>query len=211
MTYKEYVETTGNNRKWRWVKLTCPNCHKSFRQKIWVDKESYLSWGHTHCTRCGEKVRLDQLVSLTKEKEMKYGKIYDYRSREEAKAFIGKKGVFNDYLKEIYEDPDAYEPEELVNIEEHSQIPYNKHNGHSYQFFRPLIEEPQLMTNRQLSEWIAKGYGECSDDDGTYISAHHYYDAFSEDKPVLKNILIRRWHSDEWILPTVEVYEEDCR
>lgn len=72
-------------------------------------------------------------------------------------------------------------------------------------------EEPARMTNRQLAEWCARGFGQFGSKD-----CNCYYNEFvtnrtREDEPVEKGTLIRPWGSDEWIEPTVDIYERDCK
>lgn len=75
---------------------------------------------------------------------------------------------------------------------------------------REYRAESKRMTYRQLAEWLAKGNGEhtttLAEDAVTSIK---YYKT-SVDKEVLDVCKIRRWGSDEWIEPTVDVYLEDC-
>ena len=67
------------------------------------------------------------------------------------------------------------------------------------------------MTNRQLSEWLAKGNGECTYTDTKQVFYSWVYFKGDEDKPVEKDyVLIRRWGDTEWSKPTKAIYEEDC-
>ncbi len=75
---------------------------------------------------------------------------------------------------------------------------------------KPEEEKPRLMTNRQLACWVTKGNGEYRYGEGCTVFSYHSYDPFDEKKPVRDIVRIRRWGSDEWILPTVDVYVEDC-
>ena len=74
-------------------------------------------------------------------------------------------------------------------------------------------EEPKkIMTCRQLAELLAKGYGECIAFyyDGTSSLVCIKYDYFQNDEEntVKKEMRIRPWGSDEWLEPTVDIYEE---
>ena len=143
---------------------------------------------------------------------MKFGEVYDYRNAEEAKQYIGKKGVFSHNLKEIIESPAEFGYQyTLSEVEEMNDFPYLNQNRTRFQFFRPLLEDDELMTNRQLAEWLAKGNGECSA--GNSVSVFSVYSYFSEDadKPVRYDILICRWNDTEWVKPTRAIHEEDCK
>ena len=67
------------------------------------------------------------------------------------------------------------------------------------------------MTNRELARWIVEGNGEwsCYDTFSTYNDEHVYssytYRLYDENKEVNSNIRIRKWDSDEWREPLVEV------
>ena len=69
-----------------------------------------------------------------------------------------------------------------------------------------------LMSNRQVSELLAKRYGECTflydDETISRIGTSLSYAKGNEDLPVHTNLRIRPWGSDEWLEPTVDIYEE---
>lgn len=70
------------------------------------------------------------------------------------------------------------------------------------------VDEPKkLMTYRQLAELMAKGYGEFRLRHSLLVKTHFKYDINNEDKPK-NDVLIRPWGSDEWLDPTVDIYEE---
>jgi len=73
-------------------------------------------------------------------------------------------------------------------------------------------EKPKKMTNRQLAEWLAKGNGEHSYGEGKDDPAFTYwsYDQEEMNLPIEEEVVIRPWGSDEWIEPTVDIYERDC-
>ena len=67
------------------------------------------------------------------------------------------------------------------------------------------------MTYRELAEWLAKGNGEFRPNQTSgmaYTTSNYRYDCTPDIIPI--DYKIRRWGSDEWIEPTVDVYEEDC-
>lgn len=78
---------------------------------------------------------------------------------------------------------------------------------------KPEEEKPKRMTNRQLAEWLAKGNGEHSYGEGKNDPAFTYwsYDAEEMNLPVEEEVVIRPWGSDEWIEPTVDIYNRDCK
>ncbi len=141
----------------------------------------------------------------------KYGEIFDYRVKGLAKCYIGKQGIFSDYLYKITEHPEGGIRGTLNRIYDiNVPDPFNMGRT-SFQFFRPILEEekPELMTNRQLAEWVGQGYGQLKH--GAIVSNSVAYSVGDEEDTVDNGCLVRRWDSDEWILPTVDVYEEDCR
>lgn len=145
---------------------------------------------------------------------MKFGEIYTYKNAEEAKQYIGKKGVFSDCLRRIEETPSECFGGYLVKVKNEAAGPFNVAEGNGFQFFRPILEE-ELMTNRQLAEWVGKGYGEYILHDNTMtgekmVSHNNGYLEGQEDEPVEDYILIRRWRDTEWSKPTKAIYEEDC-
>ena len=56
-------------------------------------------------------------------------------------------------------------------------------------------DKDTLMTNLQLAEWLAKGNGQYKFRNGYAVG----------------DILIRPWGTDEWIKPSLEIYERDCK
>ena len=139
---------------------------------------------------------------------MRYGRIFDYRNRHEAK--IGRRYLFADVLEYLV-DPE----EKMHDFGELSRIsadpyPFCKDGYSHFQFIREVIEEPALMTHRQLSEWLAKGNGQMRSA-GALLYSLLVYEPKNEHDAVGKNIRIRRWDSDEWVVPTVDIYERDCR
>lgn len=103
---------------------------------------------------------------------------------------------------------------------EGKQIQYKDINGNWKDAYKPawrdeeeyrIKPEASRMTYRQLAEWLAKGNGEgtttLSEDIATIIT----YPKDKESTYVIPEYKIRRWGSDEWIEPTVDVYMEDCK
>lgn len=143
---------------------------------------------------------------------MKYGKVLTYKDADEARKLIGKKVVGSYCLSKIENYPEKIEPEILTGIDDELDFIFKAGDYYGFQFIREVIEEePQIMTNRQLSEWCGKRKGEY-----TYLDYNHVFSAFeyrkdAENKPVYNDLRIRPWDSEEWVLPTVDIYERDCK
>ena len=144
---------------------------------------------------------------------MKYGRVLTYKNSEEAKELIGKKVVGSDYLYAITENPETRCISVLESTTDCVVIsPLFKTSDGNYQFIREVIEEkPQLMTHRQLAEWIAKGNGEYSSTSYNHAFSSYDYTKEHENDPVSDKVLIRPWDSEEWVIPTVDIYERDCK
>ena len=72
---------------------------------------------------------------------------------------------------------------------------------------------PTLMTYRQLSEWMAKGFGEVRQGNGRSYSRVTYLDYWgeaTENNVVSASYEIRYWQTAEWLKPTVAIYQKDC-
>lgn len=142
---------------------------------------------------------------------MRFGEIFTYRNAKEAKKYLGKKGVFSHNLKQIMENPAEFGYRyTLSEVEEMKDFPYLNQNRARFQFFRPILEEEELMTNRQFAEWLAKGKGECTLEKSLRTYSHYDYPRTNEHGSVPDSILIRHWGDTEWSKPTKAIYEEDC-
>ena len=141
---------------------------------------------------------------------MKYGRVLTYKDAEEAKKLIGKKVVGSYCLSKIENYPEKIEPEILTGIDDELDFIFKAGDYYGFQFIREIIEEeePQIMTDRQLAEWCAKGNGEYALTFNIYT--HYSYSRYEEDSQVPDHIRIRSWDSEEWVLPTVDIYERDC-
>ena len=74
--------------------------------------------------------------------------------------------------------------------------------------------KPKLrrMTCRQLAEWLAKGNGAALEVSGRLVFyTHAQISLTNETLEVPDGYKIRRWDSDEWVEPTTDIYEEDCK
>lgn len=76
--------------------------------------------------------------------------------------------------------------------------------------YRIKPEQSKLMTRRQLAEWLAKGNGEVTWGSNVRCYSTLDYDDSKRDSELQKDYKIRKWNSNEWIKPTVDIYEEDC-
>lgn len=142
---------------------------------------------------------------------MKYGKVLTYKDSEETKKLIGKEVVVSDYLAYIEDHPEKKETAILKDVIPTAPYPFATSNGR-YQFIREIIEVPaELMTNRQLAEWCAKGNGEYVYEGVEPVYTNFAYYTPDENNPVTDDIRIRSWDSEEWVIPTVDIYERDCK
>lgn len=140
----------------------------------------------------------------------KYGEVLDYRTA--SKAVVGKKYIFGDHLRPLRESPEEYGIRELFGVDEQHDSPFVVKSGCHWQFCREVIEEEVRMTNRQLAEWLAKKNGERTyADENSSIFIYWTYSKDEENKAVPDDIRIRYWGSDEWVVPTLDIYERDCK
>jgi len=77
--------------------------------------------------------------------------------------------------------------------------------------------EHPLMTNLQLATLLAKGYGQVrvlpTDHEGDYAFYETYWSYFVEegekdDDVIPSNVRIRKFGTQKWIVPTVEVFKD---
>ena len=66
-------------------------------------------------------------------------------------------------------------------------------------------ESTRRMTNRELARWIAEGNGEVGNITNDCASIIFAYDFKRKDEKVAEYIRIRKWDSDEWREPLIEV------
>lgn len=132
------------------------------------------------------------------------------------KAEIGKKYYCADYfgmLKERVEDDDTNFIHNLTGIDDNNNCCF-RIAGSVYALIYPYEEPPKkLMTYRQLAEWLARGNGQCRyihDRVNSNVNTSLYYPDENSDASV-DSMVIRPWNSDEWIEPTVDIYERDCK
>lgn len=131
------------------------------------------------------------------------------------KAEVGKKYYCSNKLLDLehYVIHDSPKVLTALRTKEHSDCFPFIFGALSYQFIYPCEEPPkQRMTNRQLLEWLAKGNGEycCNGSKWTYTE-FNYLANNGENRELDTIYKIRTWDSDEWVEPTVDIYERDCK
>ena len=160
---------------------------------------------------------------------MKLGKIYTFENASEAKNLIGKRVIACDCLAEVASEclesvvnhiPN-YKRCILNRIEEDEFYPFCvKDSNERFQFIREVIDEEEepLMANRQLAEWLAKGNGQMvlvnekeQIDSLDFIYTHYNFREREGREFVGQNTRIRSWDSNEWVMPTINIYERDCK
>lgn len=70
-----------------------------------------------------------------------------------------------------------------------------------------LNPKPKRMTKRQLAMWLAKGNGECSSCGLLNAYDNYLYQKGDENKLVGDGYKVRKWDSEEWVEPTVDLLE----
>lgn len=86
-------------------------------------------------------------------------------------------------------------------------------DNREYEFrVKPEEQKPRRMTYRQLAEWLAKENGQYTPLlSKTYVSSAMDYDNTLDNNELPEGYVVRRWDSDEWIEPTEDIYEQDCK
>lgn len=133
------------------------------------------------------------------------------------RAIVGEKYWFSDHitlLKDIVVGCDNKGPMRLAIVSEAPScpLPFKAENGVPYALLYPYEEPPKkLMSNRQLSEWLAKGNGEWKPVRSCMTNIAFTCVENCSNDPVSKDIVIRPWDSEKWIEPTIDIYERDCK
>ena len=132
------------------------------------------------------------------------------------KAEVGKKYWCSDsltFLKEYVEQNNTEYVCELSHIKDFKNVcVFSTTKGFNWMFLYPYEESPkQRMTNRQFCEWLAKGNGQWQWKDSSQYHTNYSYSETIDNKEVDEDIIIRTWGSDEWVSPTVDIYERDCK
>lgn len=131
------------------------------------------------------------------------------------KASIGMKYWYSDRLLELKRQVEENTKDyigKLDRVSDTGYCPFEIRNDNRWQYLYPY-EEPskQRMTNIQFMEWLAKcngifkhkNHGSCFN----WITCLE--DVLNEE--VDEDIVIRSWDSEEWVEPTVDIYERDCK
>lgn len=69
--------------------------------------------------------------------------------------------------------------------------------------------KPKRMTHRQLAKWLADNRGELRTCLKVNVFHDHQYYCGTEELEVEEGYKVRKWDSEEWIEPTVDLLE-DC-
>ena len=65
-------------------------------------------------------------------------------------------------------------------------------------------EESRLVTNRELAEWLSKGYGEYRT--GGIIFTNYCYHGSKQNDYVSSDLTVRKFGEEEWNKPTLEYF-----
>lgn len=84
-------------------------------------------------------------------------------------------------------------------------------NWVDYDFRIKPEDKPVRMTNRQLAEWCAMAKGLVKY--GTVGIVRHYYffHEYEIDNEVPDNVFVMPKGTTDWVEPTVDIYERDCK
>lgn len=129
------------------------------------------------------------------------------------KAEVGKKYWFSDSVTWLKRKVENNEPHSIL---KNFESPYfeaveSESLSNKYFLLYPYEEPPkQRMTRIQFMEWVNKGNGIFK-----YQSGYCYAIGSCTEKElnneVPEDVRIRSWGSEEWIEPTVDIYERDCK
>lgn len=132
------------------------------------------------------------------------------------KAEVGKKYWYADNIIELKHCVERNDnTRTLVSIKNHSQcfnFDINPSICTTWSLIYPYEEPPKKrMTNIQLCEWLAKGNGLFKTKLSGYATTKYSYNKNLETEEVPDYFEIRTWDSEEWIEPTVDIYERGCK
>ena len=130
------------------------------------------------------------------------------------KAVVGKRYWYANNIISLMGEvtrEDMSSDAELQKISKDDFLPFIV-NGCPWQYIYPYEEPPeQRMSYRQLAEWLAKGNGQYTTG-GTIYHNISYNNCDNADEHTLREgYKIRLWDSEEWVEPTVDIYERDCK
>lgn len=131
------------------------------------------------------------------------------------KAEVGKKYWYSDsitWLKRKVENNEPYST--LKNFKSPYFEVVDSEDLMSKFFLLYPYEEPpkQRMTHIQFMEWVNKGNGIFKYEDSS-SDCYASESCIEKDlnKEVSEAIRIRTWDSEEWVEPTIDIYERDCK
>lgn len=129
------------------------------------------------------------------------------------KAEIGKKYWYADNIASLKKEVERDSRESLGRLEDiYAESGLFEIESVCWYLLYPYEEPPKKrMTNRQIAEWLARGNGEYSRDACTRAHAEYSYYKSERNNEVDSDMKIRPWGSEEWIEPTVDIYERDCK
>lgn len=133
------------------------------------------------------------------------------------KAEIGKKYWYSDNilnLKDYVQENDVDYMGKLIVKMANNSYPFHFDNEGNWQFLYPYEEPPkQRWTHKMLAEWCIKcnGHFKYKGTKNALIHFTHEYYEMDEEKEIDKDIVIRPFGQTEWIEPTVDIYERDCK
>lgn len=115
------------------------------------------------------------------------------------------------YYDPYYELRVAREQGKVIQRYWTSEQEWEEHIGDDFtddiSLYRIKPEEPEEkpITNRDLAQWLAEGYGQYMDVDFKVARTYYFYDcceALTDDAPINKDIRVRLWGDTEWHVPT---------
>lgn len=134
------------------------------------------------------------------------------------RAEVGKKYWFSDSISILKSKVEGSAMDKVRTLDEvilNSQYPFRTGSlTVDFMLIYPYEEQPKKrMTNRQLAEWLARGNGQYMLVEKIPPMTYFQYDYADEDDEVDAgyDFVIRSWGSDEWVKPTVDIYERDCK
>lgn len=129
------------------------------------------------------------------------------------KAEIGKKYWYADNIASLKREVERDFKERLGRLEDiYAESGLFEIESVRWYLLYPYEEPPKKrMTNRQIAEWLAKGHGEYTRDTYDRDYAEYSYSKSERDNEVDSDMKIRSWDSEEWVEPTVDIYERDCK
>ena len=129
------------------------------------------------------------------------------------KAEIGKKYWYADNIASLKREVERDFKERLGRLEDiYAESGLFEIESVRWYLLYPYEEPPKKrMTNRQFAEWIARGNGEYSRDTYDCAYTEYSYSKSKRNSEVDSGMKIRSWDSEEWVEPTVDIYERDCK